>query len=244
MKQLKRILIALGSALLVTAIGFVFWASTPLGPAPEALTALESDETVTVSMQDFIVFTPAGETPKAGFIFYPGGRVDYRSYAAPLRKIAEEGFLVVLLPVRLNLAFFDLQAAAPVFDQFPQIEHWAVGGHSLGGVASAVFAKENLSRVDALVLWASYPMDDSLRNSNLKALSIYGTEDMAGMDVFEDSRQLLPATTIYEIIPGGNHAQFADYGTQPGDFPALLSRAEQQEQAVQATLSLLRDILP
>jgi dienelactone hydrolase len=78
--------------------------------------------------------------------------VDYRSYAAPLRELAAQGFLVILVPVRLNLAFFEINAGQAAIDANPQIEHWVVGGHSLGGVASALFAKDNPD-IDGIIFW-------------------------------------------------------------------------------------------
>src|ERR1044071_7995886 len=86
------------------ALGFIVWANSVLGPAPEAFGALRSDAQVTVSLDKFIVFQPANKKTSTALIFYPGGRVDYRSYAVPLHKIAAEGYVVILLPVPLNLA--------------------------------------------------------------------------------------------------------------------------------------------
>ena len=241
MKIIKRIVLGLLAVLLLIGIGFVVWAETPLGPSPEALSALESNSQVTVTVDDFITFQPANVKPTTGFIFYPGGRVDYRSYAAPLRAIAAQGYLVVLVPVRLNLAFFEINAADSVFAQYPEVEHWAVGGHSLGGVASALFAKDQ-PKIEGIVFWASYPADDSLKNSDLKMLSIYGTNDMAGMAKFDETKPLLVSDAEYVVIQGGNHAQFGDYGLQPGDNEATISRADQQAQVVQATADFLMEL--
>ena len=241
MKIVKRIALGLVLVVVLIVIGFVAWAETPLGPAPEAITALQSDANITVTTDSFITFQPVNLKPSTAFIFYPGGRVDYRSYAAPLRAIAEQGYLVVLVPVRLNLAFFDINAAEPVFEKYPEITHWAVGGHSLGGVASALFAKDH-PQVEGIVFWASYPADDSLKNSSLKMISIYGTEDMAGMGKFDETKPLLTADAQYVVIDGGNHAQFGDYGPQPGDNAALISRADQQAQVTQATSDFLKGL--
>ncbi|MBK8419939.1 alpha/beta hydrolase [Candidatus Villigracilis saccharophilus] len=238
MKIIKRIAFGLLVVVFVMGLGFVVWAETPLGPAPEALAALESDSQVTVTVEKFITFKPASLQPETGFIFYPGGRVDYRSYAAPLRRIAEQGYLVVLVPVRLNLAFFDINAAQPIFEKHPEIAHWVTGGHSLGGVASALFAKDN-PEIEGIIFWASYPADDSLKNSDLKMLSIYGTKDMAGMEKFDETKPFLVSNANYVVIDGGNHAQFGDYGSQPGDNEAEISRADQQSQVVSAVVSFL-----
>lgn len=236
--KVRYIFYTLGILVLLAVGGFMVWAEMPLGPAPEALTALRSDAQVMVTNERFITFQPVGVNPSVGFIFYPGGRVDARSYAPPLREIAARGYLVVLVPVRLNLAFFDVNAAEPVLAAHPEIEHWVVAGHSLGGVAASLFVGSH-SQVQGLVFWASYPADESLKDSDLQVLSIYGTRDMAGTAKFEETRVLNPASTQYVVIDGGNHAQFGDYGFQPGDNEATISRADQQGQVVAAVIQFL-----
>jgi hypothetical protein len=238
MKLLKRILLGLLAVAVIATLGFVIWAETPLKAAPEALSALESDSTVKVTVHDYVTFKPADSEPTTAFIFYPGGRVDYRSYAVPLRKIAERGFLVILLPVRLNLAFFDIDAADRAVSDLPEIQNWVVGGHSLGGVAASLYASKK-DDVDGVIFWASYPAGDELKNNTIKVLSIYGTLDMGGMQAFDASRAVLPADTEFVLLEGGNHAQFGDYGFQPGDNQALISRDDQQSQVVDATVKFL-----
>jgi len=225
----------------VVVLGFMLWANTVLGPAPEARAALRSDAQVTVSLDKFLVFQPANKTPSTALVFYPGGRVDYRSYAAPLHKIAAQGYLVILLPVRFNLAFFDVNAADHALANFPGIKHWVVGGHSLGGVAAALYAGRN-ENLDGVIFWASYPANNSLKSTDMKILSIYGTLDMSGRDSFESSRADLPANTEFVVINGGNHSQFGDYGFQPGDNEATIPRLDQQKQVVDATLQFLKEL--
>jgi hypothetical protein len=239
MKLVKRILFGLLIVAVLSVLGFVVWAETPLGPAPEALAALQSDSQVTVTMGDFITFTPANQNPASvGFIFYPGGRVDARSYAVPLHEIAAQGYFVALVPVSLNLAFFDVNAAAPVIAAHPEIEHWVIGGHSLGGVAAELFAKDH-PEISGIIFWASYPADDGIRNSNLRVLTIYGTNDMAGVAKFQETKALNPPDSQYVVMDGGNHAQFGDYGPQPGDLEANISRTDQQAQIVAASVQFL-----
>ena len=156
----------------------------------------------------------------------------------PLRKIAEQGVLVILLPVRLNLAFFEIDAADKAIPDFPEIRDWVVGGHSLGGVAASLYAKEN-DDLDGIVYWASYPSDDSLKNTEMEFTSIYGTLDNS-LESIEASSSLLPSATKFVAIEGGNHSQFGNYGLQPGDNEAAISREEQQAQAVDATVGLLK----
>lgn len=240
-KWLKITLIVLLAALLLGAVGFVVWAENPLPAEPVALEALQDDALVDViQTDDAIVFRPKENTPQVGLIFYPGGRVDFRAYAPPLRQVAANGFLVVLPRMPLNLAFLDGERAAEIIPQYPQVQTWAVGGHSLGGAMAARFAWAHPDQVDGLVLWASWPADgNDLSGYDLPVLSIYGTRDMAGMDKFDHSRNLLPADTNWIVLEGGNHANFGAYGPQPGDNEATLDRSLQWEMTVQATSGFL-----
>ncbi len=43
----------------IAVVAFVIWGSTPLGPMPEALAALESDANVTVVTDPWLSFMPA-----------------------------------------------------------------------------------------------------------------------------------------------------------------------------------------
>jgi pimeloyl-ACP methyl ester carboxylesterase len=238
--KFRYVWIGLGSMLLFGGVGFVLWAQNALGPGQRALDALHSNSEVLVSESDYIVFQPAEGMPETGLIFYPGGRVDYRSYAPALREIASQGYLVVLVPAPLNLMVFDPNAAEAVFPKYPQITHWAVGGHSLGGAMAANFLYAHPDAAEALVLWASYPASSNgLSASGLRVLSVYGTLDMGGLEPFDASRAVLPADTTWVIIQGGNHAQFGDYGFQPGDNAATISPADQQAQVVAATADFL-----
>ncbi len=179
-----------------------------------------------------------------GLIFYPGGRVDYRAYAPALRKIAEQGIIVFLVRVRLNLAFFDIEAGAPLLKNIEGVDLWAVGGHSLGGVAASIFA-QNHPEVRGLVFWASYPADERFRATGLPALSVYGTRDgLARPEQIDQSRALLPDTALFVPIEGGNHAQFGDYGPQPGDLPAAIRPEEQWTQIAHETANFLKALTP
>jgi len=168
MKILKRILIGSLIVAVVATIGLAIWGNDAYPPLQPALDALQSDAQVTVTQHDgFITFEPVGVQPSTGFVFVPGGRVDYRVYSPALHQIAAKGFFVAVVKVRINLAFFDLNAPERVISQYPNIQYWAVGGHSLGGVAASSYAGKHLSDIDGLVIWASYPGDDSLKNTDI-----------------------------------------------------------------------------
>jgi MFS transporter, DHA1 family, tetracycline resistance protein len=222
-------------------IVFVAWGSTPPRPMPEALSALQSDAQVKVTAGQWLTFEPVGEAPTTGLILYPGGRVDYRSYAPAAHAIAAQGYLVIITRAPLNLAVLHPGAASDVIRAYPGIQHWAIGGHSLGGTMAANFANSHPGAVQALILWASYPASsDDLSTSDLKVISISGTLDGLSTPVkIEASRALLPADTTWVAIRGGDHAQFGWYGDQAGDNPATISREEQQAQITEATVAFL-----
>ena len=53
--------------------------------------------------------------------------------------------LACVRTTRLNLAVLDLNAAKGIPEQYPQIKHWYIGGHSLGGSMAASHAANNTS---------------------------------------------------------------------------------------------------
>ena len=241
MKFIRRILLVLLVGLILASSGFVVWGNTPAAPMTEALAALQSDAQVTVLTGSWLEFKPAGQQPLTGFIFYPGGRVDYRAYAPQAHAIAAQGYLVVIPSMPLNLAVFGISKAGEVIAAHPEIQRWAIGGHSLGGSMAANYARSNPGQVQGLVLTASYPAaSDDLSQSGLKVASIFGSLDgLATGPKIDASRALLPASTTWVKIEGGDHAQFGWYGPQAGDNPATISRAAQQEIVVKATVNLL-----
>jgi pimeloyl-ACP methyl ester carboxylesterase len=240
----RRVLIGIGILLIISLAGFVIWAATPAGTLMETtVTALESSNTITVTQEQWLAFTP-NTPPQTGFIFYPGGRVLPEAYAPILRQISEAGYLVIAPAMPLNLAVFGPNTADEIIAAYPDIGTWVIGGHSLGGAMAAGYARNHLDSIAGLVLWASYPQEsDSLAETTLPVVSIYGTRDgLATPDKIEASRVYLPAETVFVSLEGGNHAQFGDYGEQDSDHPAQISRTEQQGQILTATLALLAEV--
>ena len=231
--------------LLVFVTVFVVWASDASVATDTALQALNSDSQVYMSAENgWVIFFPAdNQRPETGFVFYPGGKVDYRAYAPVLKLIASKGYFVAVVPAPLNLAFFDVNAAVRVEAAYPEIQNWFVGGHSLGGVAASSYAASHLD-IRGVVFWASYPADDSLKTKNIPAVSIYGTNDgFATSDTLDASRDLLLPDTKFIAIEGGNHAQFGSYGPQAGDNEATISPEDQWVQAANATVEFFEAVI-
>lgn len=244
-KRIRTIVISVAAVLAVLVVGFVVFSRiATAGPEQEALDALISDDVVEVQADEWTIYEPAIAPPQTGLIFYPGGYVDPRAYAPAAREIAAAGYLVVIPTMPLNLAILGANQAADIIEAFPEIEHWAIGGHSLGGAMAAQFASGNPGAVDGLVLWASYPAgNNDLSQSELQVVSIYGTADgVSEPATVEASRPQLPADTEWVVIEGGNHAQFGWYGPQNGDLEAQIDHLEQQALTVDATVRLLQAI--
>jgi pimeloyl-ACP methyl ester carboxylesterase len=223
---------------------------------PEALEAMESDFRVDVSTVEvaeweegsnfYFAFKPKHASPTIGFIFYPGGLVDPRAYAPPARAIAEKGYLVVIVKMIRDLAVFSADRADRIISDYSGIKTWIIGGHSIGGSFACYYAHEHPDKVDGVVLWAAWPPQGySLANTDLKAISMYGTNDGHPEDI-KAGAALLPEGTPFVEIEGGNHTQCGYYWdgvnenfVQDGDNPADISREEQQKIIIESTLDFL-----
>ena len=175
-----------------------------------------------------------------GVVVQPGARVDPRAYARLWERVSAEGYLVVIVKQPLNIGFLALGAPGGILDDHPEIERWALSGHSLGGVAASEYVADDPDQVDALVLHASYPLGSLADRDDLVAASISGSEDgLSTPEDLEASRADLPADTVFTEVEGAVHAFFGDYGEQPGDGTAAIDREDAQEQIVTATLEAL-----
>ena len=234
-RTLRIVLIAVAVVLLVAAAGFFAWTRVAgYAASPEAAALAATAETP----QGWYAFQPAQPTD-TGFIFYPGGLVDPTAYAPLMKQVSERGILTVIVPMPLNLAVFGASRANDVIAAYPDIEHWIIGGHSLGGSMAAGFVKDNPTAVKGLVLLASYPASSAdLSGLPIEVVSVYGTEDGVAGDKPAASMSRLPHGTELVVIDGGNHAQFGDNGTQRGDGTASISREDQQRQTATAIAGL------
>ena len=241
------------------------WNATQQGPAlaPQVVDALTSSPTVTVSpdacldgscvgallpSSGAMTFQPADGSATRGLILYPGGLVEPRAYAVAARTMAEQGFFVAVVPFPGNLPITDPMRGLATVMANPQIQHWAVAGHSLGGVAASIWAMANpAGKLEGIAFWASYPAPASpqgpavdLSATSLKALTISASLDgVLNWTSYEDTLWQLPTATVQASIRGGNHAQFGYYGDQDGDQAAKISREHQHELFTGATVHLL-----
>lgn len=184
-----------------------------------------------------IVFEPDGATK--GFIFYPGGKVEYTAYLPLMQSCAEQGILCVIIEMPFNLAVFDINAADGIQEQYPQIEEWYIGGHSLGGSMAASYLAKHVKSYEGLILLGAYSTAD-LSNTNLNVLSIYGSEDMVmNREKYNKNKANLPTNFTEIIISGGCHAYFGMYGEQKGDGNPKITHNEQITMTTHAIANLI-----
>jgi hypothetical protein len=205
-------------------------------------------------------FSPASGSPTEALIIYPGGCVDPGAYAPLAHDIAAAGYLVALVPIPEYLSIYGEDRAEAVISNHPAIEKWSISGHSFGGVGACWYVENkagtymNASKINGLILWASYPADNVYLNTYpIKAISIWGTND-GGMDITDinNSKDNLPPDTRFVALQGANHSQFGWYGesatdndfVQPTDNPADITREEQTDLIVNYTLSFLDSLTP
>jgi len=228
---------------IAAALAVAIWFFTPLRPLAGAGDSLVDGETVLVTDDPWYTFTPVDENP-TGLILYPGARIDPVAYAPPARAIAEAGYLTVLVPMPLNLAVLSPNRAEEVIDAHPEIETWAIGGHSLGGAMAAQFANNHRSDVAGVILWGAYPgVNTSLRNAGQAVQVVYGTRDcISTPEEVEEALVRLPAESELIVIEGGNHSQFGWYRDQPGSCVPLVSLNEQQTLTIEAAVEFLENL--
>ena len=235
----KKLWIIILCIISVGLIGFGIYLGDYYPANDQALEALVSSDKVTVREQKdgSIVFEP--HEPTVGFIFYPGGKVEHKAYAPLMHRLAEEGVQCILIKMPFRVAIFDVNAADGIREQYPEIERWYLGGHSLGGKIAASYIAEHEGEYVGLCLLASYSMED-LSAMDLESLSVYGTQDkVLNMENYKRYRTKLPSDTIEQVIDGGCHAYFGSYGEQDGDGVATMLPEEQQSIAAEAVIDVM-----
>ena len=230
MPRRKKWLIAGGIVLLVLAIlvGAFFWYVSDYYRAEDvALEVLAQGSGIT-EQDNLTILSPTYPTDTA-IIFYPGAKVEAEAYLPLLDQIRKTGVTCILVHMPFNMAIFDADAAENVISQFPEIRHWYVAGHSMGGAMASKFASDHPDQVDGLILMGAYIYGDY---PDEKTLTIYGSLNQSVEDHIDYMENIVE-------IQGGNHAQFGNYGPQKGDPPANISAQEQQAQAVAAIEAFL-----
>ncbi|GAA2443365.1 alpha/beta hydrolase [Agromyces soli] len=250
MRRLLRILVSIVGVLALLAVLFLAYAHTVMqGERPAALAAWQDDAVTITSADAGIVIAPAdpgtGPASGQGLVFIPGAKVDPYAYLFKLSGVVEEtGLTVVITKPTLNLAFFDTRPLAAFTALAPDVDAWWVGGHSLGGVRACQLAGDADASGDAevlgVMLFGSYCAND-LSGSELAALSVSGSNDgLSTPAKIEAASGLLPPGAEFVELEGVNHADFGDYGVQPGDGESTVDDAEVRREIAEAVAAFSR----
>lgn len=226
-KRAAKIIALLGIVLLLGAAACAVYLSDFYHADMELVEAFAAEQAVEMRREEngYLVFEP--DAANAGFIFYPGGKVEYTAYIPLMKSLASEGILCVLVKMPFHLAVFNVDAADGIAEQYPQIKHWYIGGHSLGGAMAAAYLSECAGEFDGLILLGAYSAAD-LSETDISVLSVYGSEDLVlDREKYESSRENLPEAFEEIVVEGGCHAHFGMYGPQDGDGTPTLTNAEQ-----------------
>ena len=198
---------------------------------------LQSSDTVTVTIEDNIVFLDGAGTEDA-LVFYPGAKVEYTAYVPLFYALAEQGVDCFVVKMPGNLAILGMGKADGIMEDY-EYENWYLAGHSLGGAMAANYAADNAEKLDGLVLLAAYATKEL--PENLSVVSVYGSEDkVLNMESFENGREYMPSDYTELRSEGGNHAWFAYYGEQDGDGTAYITKENQQQKIVDAILEMIK----
>lgn len=231
-----RIFLMVAALIVLGAAAFLIYAQFQYEPS-QVLT--EQVDMAGIQKTDgSLLFQPQKANGK-GVIFYQGAKVQEEAYAYLAEKLSDQGFLVVIPHLPLNFGILGVNKADAAIENHPEIENWFIGGHSLGGVAAAMYAENNLDKVAGLYFLGSYPAGD-FSSTELPMLSIYAEKDgLSTTGDIEKNRYLFSNESRFVEIAGGNHAQFGLYGKQKGDNEADIAPLDQQNQVAEALLAWL-----
>lgn len=192
-------------------------------------------------------FMPMPPSNKPALIFVCGSGVSAHAYAPLLRPITEAGHpvFVVKLPYRFAPLESHKQAAVErarsVIASHPEISHWVVSGHSLGGALACRVAQSGPNAISAMVLvGTTHPKQEDLSSLSIAVTKVYASNDgVAPPSRTFSNKRFLPKATQWVEIKGGNHSQFGHYGHQLFDGSATISRETQQTATRSALLEAL-----
>ena len=168
-------------------------------------------------------------------IFYPGGNVDPYAYEDLCNSLVQNGIPVIVAKMPMKLAFFGINRANGIIRDYPEVDRWFIGGHSLGGAMAAIWTAKHQDDVDGVIFLAAY----STKDLDVPVLSIYGSNDgVLNMKNYNKNLPRLADVKEY-LIEGGNHCQFGSYGFQKGDNEATISHEEQIYKTVESIVSFM-----
>lgn len=242
--RIRRLWAISGSVLLVV---WLAWCVIAFQPNADARAAMQDSTRVHIlALDDAWLFQPAHPAhASVSLLFFPGALVDPQAYAPLMRGVAASGHRALLMRTPWRGAFGQAEAAAVLAGAHAHTRalggRWVVAGHSRGGKAAAHYAHAYGADIDGLMLiGTSHPRDIDLSAAHWPVLQLLGDRDrIASPERADRNRARLPAGTHRAVLSGANHSQFGDYGFQPGDRIARMSRTAQRQATMAALLTML-----
>lgn len=179
------------------------------------------------------------ENPEAVIVIYQGGLVSTEAYIPFSSNLRDEGYHVYLMKMPLNLAILNTGIIDEVILKHDSLPYYGVG-HSLGGAALSFWIEDHPNALDGMIYLASYSSVD-LTHVSSRILSIYGTRDgvLSDQDFFTASKFYNDSFQL-EMITGGNHANYFNYGPQEGDLTACISMETQQLMTIELIVDFIK----
>lgn len=236
---------------LLWAVVSMVWLANSFRTRGVATDLLQSSSVVSVVRSaTMLMFLPPSLDATTALIFICGSGISAESYAPLVRPLAEAGYpvFVVKLPYRFAPLESHKQTAVgrarAVIAAHPEVSHWVIAGHSLGGALAARLAGADPTALSAMVLiGTTHPKEESLAFLQIPVTKLYASNDgIAPPDRVLATRALLPQSTRWVEIRGGNHSQFGRYGHQLFDGTATISREEQETITRMAILEVLAQV--
>ena len=233
-----KITVPIVFTLVVNFVGFLGFFHIHYHATSEVNNYLVDDNEVKVTTKgDYYFFDNIANSDKA-LIFYGGAKVEEKSYAPMLNKIAHQGYDVFLTKMPLRFPLFAIDKANSIYKSNNSYQDVYLMGHSLGGVCASMAIEKTSLEYKGIIFLASYPYKPL--DNKYKALSIYGSEDkVLNLNEYNDNLSNFPSGYIQKIIEGGNHAYYGYYGEQKGDGKASITR----EQQIDITVNYVIDFL-
>lgn len=151
------------------------------------------------------------------------------AYLPLLDRIRQTGVTCILVHMPFHMAIFDPGTAEDIFPQFPEIEHWYMAGHSMGGAMASQFASGHPDEIDGLILmgayiYGDYPDENHAHRLRLAEPERGGPHRLHGEHRGDRGRQ---PRAVRQLRPA------------EGRRPAAISAQEQQEQTAEAVEAFL-----
>ena len=215
-----RIVGTIATVLSLLIFAFMIWAQFDYDATPQAASYVETEAPRLVTF--------GKETSEIGFIFYQGAKVEATAYSYYGDQLAKEGHFVAIPKLPFRIALLNADKGLDLIDDYPEVKHWYLIGHSLGGSAASTIIGRN-PKIEGIIFLASYPID----SIDAPSLTIYGGRDgVLPVADIEKSKQDLRKNAVFHEIEQGNHANFGMYGRQKGDNNSPLTPKEQQDESL------------